>query len=363
MVILYRQCQLRRLRLVQCYFYNITEEGLCEIAQKLSLLEELDITLCSRVSSVTLEAIGRGCPLLKSFKFNDIVYSFIGGNNDEAFAIAQNMPNLRHLQLVKNRLDNDGVSAILDSCRCLESLDLYWCYNANLEGRLRKMCDKQLKDFIEPNTPDDFRDYKYIERCCYESWYYDFTMDYNSHGKDYYNESQGNGELSEDTNEEKDWDEIEEEGREEGAGPALLGFPPLLGSPPPSRSRAVGKPEPQEKEPRREREIASAHREASVVVVLIAGLHSSPLRLATVATTKLAVVATEAEERERERVRKERECTRSRRRRTTKSEGEAEDDERRGEEGGPFSHRPSLLPPLPSIGVKAVAVAPCSRRH
>ncbi|XLT37136.1 hypothetical protein HN873_068428 [Arachis hypogaea] len=193
MVILYRQCQLRRLRLVQCYFYNITEEGLCEIAQKLSLLEELDITLCSRVSSVTLEAIGRGCPLLKSFKFNDIVYSFIGGNNDEAFAIAQNMPNLRHLQLVKNRLDNDGVSAILDSCRCLESLDLYWCYNANLEGRLRKMCDKQLKDFIEPNTPDDFRDYKYIERCCYESWYYDFTMDYNSHGKDYYNESQGNG--------------------------------------------------------------------------------------------------------------------------------------------------------------------------
>ncbi|XLR01404.1 hypothetical protein S83_067602, partial [Arachis hypogaea] len=63
------QCQLRRLRLVQC-FYTIFNEGLCEITQKLPLLEELEITLCKHVTSVALEVIGRGCPLLKSLKFN-----------------------------------------------------------------------------------------------------------------------------------------------------------------------------------------------------------------------------------------------------------------------------------------------------
>ncbi|RYR27016.1 hypothetical protein Ahy_B02g061340 [Arachis hypogaea] len=82
---------------------------------------------------------------------------------------------------------------------------------------------------------------------------------------------------------------------------------------------------------------------------------STPSRLATAATTKLAVVAIEAEEREC--VREERESARSRRRRTTKREGEAEDDEPRGEGGGLFSHRPSLSSWLPSIGVKAVAIS------
>ncbi|RYR03952.1 hypothetical protein Ahy_B06g083408 [Arachis hypogaea] len=82
---------------------------------------------------------------------------------------------------------------------------------------------------------------------------------------------------------------------------------------------------------------------------------STPLRLATAATTKLAVVAIEVEEREC--VREERESACSRRRRTTKREGEAEDDEPRGEGGGLFSHRPALSSRLPSIGVKAIVIS------
>ncbi|XLS73049.1 hypothetical protein HN51_029914 [Arachis hypogaea] len=206
------QCKLRRLRLIQC-FYTIFDEGLCEIAQKLPLLEELEITLCKHVSCVALEAIGQGCPLLKSLKFNHNDYSF---HNEDAFAIAQNMPNLRHLQLVKNYcLDNNGVSAILDGCRFLESLDLRWCDKVNLEGRLRKMCDERLEDFIEPNTPEGFPGYKF-GKLCNADWYDDLEYTYIFRKEMCHhiteNESQDNSELSEEDEDVEevitDWDEI-----------------------------------------------------------------------------------------------------------------------------------------------------------
>ena len=43
---------------------------------------------------------------------------------DEALAIAETVPGLRHLQLFGNRMTNDGLKAILDGCPQLESLDL-----------------------------------------------------------------------------------------------------------------------------------------------------------------------------------------------------------------------------------------------
>ncbi|XP_057735901.1 F-box protein SKIP19-like [Arachis stenosperma] len=149
--------KLRHLRLVKCY--RISDKGLCEMAEKLSLLEELDITPCFDVSSIALEAIGRGCPLLKSFKFNN---GSICEGNGQAFAIAQNMSNLHHLQLVGNCLDNSGLSAIFDGCSHLESLDLRYCYYVELEGILRTRCDEQLKDFRDPDAPLDFQ---FWERC------------------------------------------------------------------------------------------------------------------------------------------------------------------------------------------------------
>ncbi|XP_016173807.1 F-box protein SKIP19-like [Arachis ipaensis] len=160
--------KLRRLRLVQC-FYEILDKGLCEMAEKLPLLEELNITLCPRVSSIALEAIGRGCPLLKSFKYNH-------GGKKATFAIAQNMSNLRHLQLVENRyLDNSGLSAILDGCPHLESLDLRRCCNVKLEGILRTRCDEKVKDMKDPDAPlDDFE----FWGLCFESIYDDAVYDY-----------------------------------------------------------------------------------------------------------------------------------------------------------------------------------------
>ncbi|KAF1867315.1 hypothetical protein Lal_00049744 [Lupinus albus] len=162
---------LRRMRLLSCW--DISEEGMIEVAKKLPLLEELDITI-SNLSKDALEAIGHCCPLLKSLKFNmqafrDPHFDFDG----EAFAIGQTMPNLRHLQLYGNKLTNDGVLAILDGCPHLESLDIRRCFNVNLGRSLGKRCAEEIKDFRNPDAPID--DYEFDHKSDPESFFYDYS--------------------------------------------------------------------------------------------------------------------------------------------------------------------------------------------
>ena len=110
----HRSSHLKRLRLVSCY--NISDEGLSEAALKLHFLEELEISYCP-ISKNALETIGRCCPHLKSFKFNvQGCRRFHLEPDVEALAIAQTMPELRHLQLFGNKLTNVGLQAILDGC-------------------------------------------------------------------------------------------------------------------------------------------------------------------------------------------------------------------------------------------------------
>ncbi|KAK7303083.1 hypothetical protein RJT34_13982 [Clitoria ternatea] len=144
---------LRRLRLACCY--QISDEGLCDVAKKLSQLEELDITIM-RLSKDPLEAIGRRCPHLKSLKFNMEGYRRPHIECDEvAYAIAETMPELRHLQLFGNKLTDDGLLAILDGCPHLESLDLRQCFNVTFSGSLGRRCTEQIKDLRRPYDPID----------------------------------------------------------------------------------------------------------------------------------------------------------------------------------------------------------------
>ncbi|KAK7412557.1 hypothetical protein VNO78_04021 [Psophocarpus tetragonolobus] len=144
---------LRCLRLAYCY--QISDEGLCDVAKKLPQLEELDISI-SNLNKDPLEAIGRCCPQLKSLKFNMEGYRRPHIECDaEAIAIAETMPGLRHLQLFGNKLTNEGLLAILEGCPHLESLDLRQCFNLNLGGSLGKRCAEQIKELRLPHDPTD----------------------------------------------------------------------------------------------------------------------------------------------------------------------------------------------------------------
>lgn len=146
--------QLRRLRILDCY--DISDEGFTEAVSKLPLLEHLEIFLCS-FDVETLKTVGRCCPLLKSLKLNKPFYRGLWmGRDGEAFAIAETMPKLHHLQIYGNVLTDMGLQAILDGCPELESLDLRGCFNLYLEeGELEERCAGRIKILYLPHDPID----------------------------------------------------------------------------------------------------------------------------------------------------------------------------------------------------------------
>ncbi|KAM7260610.1 hypothetical protein ACFE04_011283 [Oxalis oulophora] len=122
-----RSSGLKRLRLASCF--NISNKGLIQFSPKFPLLEELELTNLN-FSKEALEAVGKSCPLLRSFKLNFAtpIFRFLNHSpDDQALAIAETMPGLRHLELFGNALTNIGLYAILNGCPHLESLDLREC--------------------------------------------------------------------------------------------------------------------------------------------------------------------------------------------------------------------------------------------
>ncbi|KAE7996118.1 hypothetical protein FH972_000866 [Carpinus fangiana] len=152
--------QLKRLGLVRCR--GISDGGLSGVAAKLPLLEELSISYCCTVSKEALEAVGRCCPRLKSLQFNNW-FRVSKQCLEEAFAIAENMSELRCLNLVGTfLLTNDSLQAILDGCPHLESLDLRRCTVLSQAGTLGR-CAEQIKNLRLPDDSiDDYEFKKYF---------------------------------------------------------------------------------------------------------------------------------------------------------------------------------------------------------
>ncbi|KAL8103332.1 hypothetical protein AgCh_027775 [Apium graveolens] len=151
-----KSCLLRRLRLVSCS--RITEEGLNEMFRKLPLLEELHLCYIP-ISRQIIEVIGRCCLQLKSFSLNR--QNFIWPHyefNEEALAIAENLPGLRHLQLLGNGMTRPGLEAILDNCIQLESFDMRQCFNlAYIGDDLEKRLHQQIKNIRLPfDSAEDY---------------------------------------------------------------------------------------------------------------------------------------------------------------------------------------------------------------
>ncbi|TKW08502.1 hypothetical protein SEVIR_6G032100v4 [Setaria viridis] len=163
---------LKSLRLISCQ--DII--GFQEEIKKFPLLEELEISLFTNIGGKhVFEAIGQSCPELKHFRFNSYrfinlgnrEYSYDDGDDDyydyddndlkykdaDALGIAY-MHGLCTLQLFGNNLTNEGLTAILDNCPHLESLDIRHCFNIIMDDTLQARCAR-IKTLKLPSDPTD----------------------------------------------------------------------------------------------------------------------------------------------------------------------------------------------------------------
>ncbi|KAL4563519.1 hypothetical protein LXL04_027562 [Taraxacum kok-saghyz] len=153
-------------------FYNITSSGLNCALKMVRQLENLYISHFS-LTREYIELIALNCPHLKSFKLDKVCFREGIGNDDDALAIANNMRELRHLQLFCNQMTDNGLKAILDGCSHLESLDIRRCYNVNICGNEFKSCEERIKKVHieqcrglvshEPEESDDWGDYEHYD--------------------------------------------------------------------------------------------------------------------------------------------------------------------------------------------------------
>ncbi|KAJ3688883.1 hypothetical protein LUZ61_018047 [Rhynchospora tenuis] len=133
---------------------QLSAEAIAETAKRQPLLKEIQITFGPFSKKLT-EIVGTACPHLKSFILNNTRYNMLPldpeneeeiSNDDEALGIATTMHQLRHLQLIGNRLTNEGLTAILDGCPHLETLDISRCFNVNIDDDMYARCAR-LKTF------------------------------------------------------------------------------------------------------------------------------------------------------------------------------------------------------------------------
>lgn len=105
-----------------------------EFTSKLKLITSLDVSYCIQIGSQALETIGKNCKQLEVLRRNMHPNDTFGKplKDDEALAIASNMPKLKRLGLTYNLMTNTGILQILSSCHELEHLDLRGCSGVNI---------------------------------------------------------------------------------------------------------------------------------------------------------------------------------------------------------------------------------------
>ncbi|KAL7590949.1 putative F-box/LRR-repeat protein 23 [Lactuca sativa] len=139
--------KMKRLYIKSCDPELVTG-GFIWAIKKLSQLEEFHLSR-TYPTAKDIEDIGQNCPQLKSFSMNQVCQH--PQNDDTALAIANNMPELRHLQVIGNCMTKIGLQAILNGCAHLESLDLRMCYYLRFGGKFEKLCMARIKDLKSPH--------------------------------------------------------------------------------------------------------------------------------------------------------------------------------------------------------------------
>nr|GEY36045.1 hypothetical protein [Tanacetum cinerariifolium] len=146
-----RSSQLRRLKIG---FKNNAFYNLSEALKKFPLLEELGLDI--QIQEEAIQTLGRDCPMLKTLKL-----SKQSGFKDDTLglAIADNLPGLRHLQLIWCKLTDTGLRAILDRCHHLQVLDLQMCGHVDLRGELgqRPACEDSPIEALATSPPETMK--------------------------------------------------------------------------------------------------------------------------------------------------------------------------------------------------------------
>jgi hypothetical protein len=143
---------LKSLHLINCYC--ISDQGFANTIKKLSLLEELELSWCLNRTQV-LELVAGACPGLKHFRLVNH-WNFEPKDDRQARAIAR-MCGLRSLHIVNDKLDNEGLTTILDNCHHLEYLNMRDCWNIKMDENLgAKLARINVDDYeyLLPSDPD-----------------------------------------------------------------------------------------------------------------------------------------------------------------------------------------------------------------
>lgn len=143
---------------------EISDSVVEQAAARFSSLTYLDLSYCKNIGGPALEAIGKHCKNLRVLCRNMHPLELIDKlcQNDEAVAIANTMPKLKHLEIAYLLIGTEAVLNILMSCPELELLDVRGCWNVKLDVKKFLLCGLKvigpLADCYGVNGWDDFSD-------------------------------------------------------------------------------------------------------------------------------------------------------------------------------------------------------------
>lgn len=143
---------------------EISDSVVEQAAARFSSLTYLDLSYCKNIGGPALEAIGKHCKNLRVLCRNMHPFELIDKlcQNDEAVAIANTMPKLKHLEIAYLLICTEAVLKILMSCPELELLDVRGCWNVKLDVKKFPPCGLKvigpLADCYGVNGWDDFSD-------------------------------------------------------------------------------------------------------------------------------------------------------------------------------------------------------------
>ncbi|KAE9598579.1 hypothetical protein Lal_00021013 [Lupinus albus] len=135
---------LKILRLIRC---NVTDHIVEQISPMLRMISFLDVSYCTKIGAYALEIIGKNCKMLEGLRRSMHPIDNVGKplQDDEAYAIASTMPNLKHLGMTYNLMDTNGILQILSNCLKLEVLDVRGCWGVKLDKVMVKQNFPKLK--------------------------------------------------------------------------------------------------------------------------------------------------------------------------------------------------------------------------